>query len=132
MAVRSYALMPRYNEAFEPPAPVVDVSITSTVDPSKVRQASGKLDTGADLSVIPQDMVAELQLVPSRWAARSYEGVWTQRPAYLVNVTAANFHLPHVEAVSAVRKDVLIGRNVLNHFTITLKGKDLIFEIVDP
>jgi hypothetical protein len=125
--------MPRYNEAFEPPAPVVDVSITSTVDPSKVSQASGKLDTGADLSVIPQDMVAELQLIPSRWImARSYEGVWTQRPTYLVNVTAANFYIPHVEVVSAVRRDILLGRNVLNHFTITLKGKDLIFEIVDP
>lgn len=72
--------MPRYDEAFEQPAPVVDVSIASTVDPLKVSQASGKSDTGADLTVIPRVMVAELRLVPSRWIiARGYDGVWSGR-----------------------------------------------------
>jgi len=37
-----------------------------------------------------------------------------------------------LEVVSAPRSDVLLGRDVLNQFNISLRGKDLTFEIEDP
>ncbi len=40
--------------------------------------------------------------------------------------------IPILETVSAPRHDVLLGRDVLNQFDITLKGKNLTFEMVDP
>jgi hypothetical protein len=37
-----------------------------------------------------------------------------------------------VEIAASPRQDVLLGRDVLNHFILTLNGKDLTFELRDP
>jgi len=52
--------MPAYDTSFKPPAPVADVKgihPTTGVESSVLR---GKLDTGADLSVIPDQLIGQL------------------------------------------------------------------------
>jgi hypothetical protein len=51
---------------------------------------------------------------------------------YLVIIEVEGYRLEGIEVIASPIKDHLLGRNVLNHFTITLKGKDLSFEIADP
>ena len=93
----------------------------------------GKLGTGADLCVLPEHAVAALQLAPARTIqARGYDGMRMSRVTYLVHLQVAGFHFEGVEAVSSMREDILVGRNVLNHFVITLNSKELTFDLEDP
>ena len=90
----------------------------------------GKLDTGADLTVIPESLVPQLALSARAhvWA-RGYDGTFSQRPVYYVRLSLESHELPAVRCIAADRRNVLVGRNVLNRFVITLDGRNLRFEI---
>ena len=49
-----------------------------------------------------------------------------------IRLTVEGFDLPAVRCIAADRSDLLLGRNVLNRFIITLDGKSLMFELKDP
>jgi len=125
--------MHHYDPTFSPPAPCINLIVHHPSDPTKAVPGRRKLDTGADLCVIPQRLVTELQLLlVDEIAARAYDGTLFTRPMYIVSIEVAGHWINNVPAIAVQRKDVLLGRNVLNHLTITLKGKDLIFELRDP
>jgi len=51
----------KYNRNFDPPAPVIEVSISAPL--SKVSTSSTALvDSGADITVIPKRIIAQLKL----------------------------------------------------------------------
>jgi len=124
--------MPRYNAQVTPPAAFVRVQITN---PSTGASHSlpGKLDTGASISVIPDEVVEALSL-PPRGEARFYafDGRSSVRQTYYVGVELEGHRTPLLEVTSSARGDMLLGRDILNQFIITLNGKDLTFEIEDP
>jgi predicted aspartyl protease len=90
----------------------------------------GKLDTGAGLTVVPQRTVALLALSPHRevWA-RSYETSYSLRPVYFVRFVLEGHQIAVVQCLAVERETVLIGRNVLNRFIITLDGRNLRFSL---
>ena len=55
--------MRAFDRQFTPPAPVADVIVTNPVSVIGSGVLPGKLDTGADLTVIPESLVAELGLI---------------------------------------------------------------------
>jgi len=63
---------------------------------------------------------------------RGYDGTYSRRPVYYVRLTVEGFDLPAGRCVAADRANVLLGRNVLNRFIVTLDGKNLTFEFQDP
>ena len=124
--------MPSYDLQTHPPAPFVDVQIT---DPAtgETLTLRAKLDTGASMSVLPEAVAEELSLEPmGRIYCYGYDGSESTRPTYFVSLQVMGLLIPMLETVSAPRQDVLLGRDVLNQFNITLRGKDLTFEMVDP
>lgn len=123
----------KYNSTLDPPGPMVDVAIRPIGRTEPRHTLPGKLDTGADITVIPPSLVDDLQLIPEMpIVMMSYDGIETERTAYFVDLEIAGHKLESVEAVAAPRDNVLLGRDVLNHFLITLNGKDLTFEMRDP
>jgi len=52
-----------YDTAYEPPAPVVQILLSNPVDPSQQMQVWGLVDTGADITVVPEMLVSRLQLI---------------------------------------------------------------------
>ncbi len=46
--------MPAYDRTFNPPAPVADVTVANPVRRNKRSSLRGKMDTGADITVIPE------------------------------------------------------------------------------
>jgi len=125
--------VPAYDRSFSPPAPVADVTIANPVTGARSGVLRGKLDSGADVTVIPERLVVQLRLTPrGRIWTRGYDGTYTQRPVYYVRLRVEGFDLAVVRCIAADRANVLLGRNVLNRFVITLDGKTLTFELKDP
>lgn len=125
--------MPAYDSTFIPPAPVADVIVAHPISGVSSSVLRGKLDSGADVTVISERLVAQLGMISrGRIWTRGYDGTYSHRLVYYVRLTVEGFDLPTVRCIATNRTNVLLGRNVLNRFIITLDGKSLSFELKDP
>jgi len=125
--------MPSYDRSLSPPGPVASVRLSHPVTGIESGLLAGKLDTGADIAVIPESVPAQLGL--SAWGrtrATAFDGSVSTRPVYYVDMLVEGVHLSGVRCVASRRNSVLLGRNVLNCFLITLNGKELTFDLQDP
>jgi hypothetical protein len=125
--------VPAYDTSFNPPAPVADVTVAHPVTAVSSGTLRGKLDSGADVTVIPARLVVPLNITPRGhiWT-RGYDGTYARRLVYYVQLTVEGFALPSVRCIATDRTNVLLGRNVLNRFIVTLDGKNLILALQDP
>lgn len=121
-----------YDTSEQPPVAVAMVQVT---DLATGRQASlpGKLDTGAAMSVLPTATVTALGLTAKGdvWVT-GYDGRTTRLPAFFVTLEVAGHTIQELKVTSAPRPQMLLGRDVLNHFVATFDGKNLTFDLIDP
>jgi predicted aspartyl protease len=93
----------------------------------------GKIDSGADITVIPIDWAERLALLPSSVVkVRSYYGREEEVETYFIRMEFSGFQFPLIEVLVSNRKDVLIGRDVLNRLRAELDGKKLELKLTDP
>jgi hypothetical protein len=64
--------------------------------------------------------------------ASGYDGRVALLPTYSATFDIEDCTLPDVEVTASPRKDILLGRDALNHFVLTLDGKSLTFDLKDP
>jgi predicted aspartyl protease len=122
----------RYSLNYRPPAPALDVRVTKPLSDRSV-ELQAKLDTGADITVLPQHAISELRLIPAgHVSVSSFDGREEGRYTYFVELSFHNFEFPMVEVLGAGRRDVLLGRDVLNMLKAILDGKTLNFDLLDP
>lgn len=111
-----------FSHAFTPPAPVVPVRLRSPSGQPSVT-LDGKIDTGADLCGIPEQLVSDLDLPPVRSVrASGFAGAAHEVVVYRVDVEIEGLVFPRVEAVAVNRPYVLVGRNVLRALIVRLDG----------
>jgi predicted aspartyl protease len=122
-----------YDTSSQPPAPFIEFEVVSPQDSTQQRLAQGLLDTGAEVSVLPVELLTALQIPKaSDMSVESWDGSPTLVTTYIVTLGIADARLDSIEMVAAPMPYAILGRDVLNHFTLTLNGKDLIFELQDP
>jgi len=122
--------MPAYDSSFDPPAPVAVVRVIHPVSGRSSERTRGKLDYGADITVTPERVVSQLRLTSKGhcWV-KGFEGSRARKPVFYVRLRVDAFDIVMVRCVAAERDDVLLGRNVLNRFVITLDGGILSYEM---
>jgi predicted aspartyl protease len=117
---------------FEPAAPVADVEVSNPVTYAAER-GKAKIDSGADISVVPDAWAAKLHLLPAGLIeVASFDGRIIDLPTYYVNISTNGFRFELVKVLSSQRTNALLGRDILNGLKITLDGKSLAIQVSDP
>ena len=122
-------MLHRYNEDLEPPAPYCDVLVSN---PNLSRQVNlpTLLDTGCDISIIPLDSANELELeVKGTGALEGVTGDVADLPTFEVYLSVNQSTREKLEVMGWHESFAIMGRDVLNHYHITLDGPNLTLTI---
>ena len=120
--------MPTYDASrFEPPAPIATVSLRNPISRETIGEVTMLIDTGADVTFIPQAAVVALKLESSTkrdYRVTTYDGVSSLAKAVeadmlFLGVTLRGLYLVRNTEVG------IVGRDVLNRFRIVLNGPEL-------
>ena len=122
----------RYSIDFSPPAPMVPVQVSSPLGTER-RLLEGKVDSGADLCAVPEDVIGELDVPPLRVVrAAGFDGGFREVLLYHCELEVAGRRFPHVEALATRRRYAIIGRNVLNALVTKLDGPKVTLTVTTP
>jgi predicted aspartyl protease len=120
----------RYNQQQQPPAPFVYVTVHTPDDTRASERCPALLDSGAAITVIPAEVAEQLSLLKySEVALADWMDVTVTASAYWVNLTCHEMPINGVKVVAAQVSYLILGRDVLNQFHITLDGPNLALEI---
>ena len=121
-----------YDPTFNPPAPVVRVRVQNP-DNGAAAEIRAQVDTGSFMTVIPESIARELKLEPySRVVAGSVDCQAIQVSTFRVTLVVEGYVILRAEIAVLDRDDALLGRDALQHFILTLNGKEGKFDLVDP
>jgi hypothetical protein len=124
--------MPEYDASFNPPAPVMQVEVRNPLTGASM-QLRAQIDSGTSISVIPVSAATHLGLnATGALEARGFDLTPKRLPTFLLMMLLDDFVILNAEVVAASRNDMLLGRDVLQSFIVTLNGKTETFELVDP
>lgn len=128
------AISTRYLSAIHPPGPFAVVTVQSPDGSLSVPDCAAQIDSAADRTVIPQSVIDRLGIMPVRQIPLlGFGGVPTTYSVYEVRVVLPTFMPVTVEAVGEANEPwVLLGRDVLNGYKITLDGPSLKLTIEGP
>lgn len=125
--------MPRYNynRQIEPPAPFVHVSLSRPSGGVGLDDVPAQIDTAADMTVLPWSIVESLQLVQlDERPIGGFGGHVTLSPTFLIEVAIRGLRPIVVQALGHRDEPfLLLGRDVLNHYRLSLDGPQLVLEI---
>src|SRR2546423_10047994 len=113
-----------------PPGPVAEVVLINRLTGARTAILPGKVDTGSDVTLIPITVVdvlrPEVQGTARVWGStRTRVRCFT----YHLAMSVEQYDLPLVSCMATHRDNVLLGRNVLNLFVLTLDGPNLTFTL---
>jgi predicted aspartyl protease len=116
-----------YDEIRRPPAPVLPIRV-KPVGSTRAVLLTALVDSGADLTVIPIRTAEELHLTEvARIRVTGVGGAPHHVAAYAVEVETAG--IASLARVVALGESALVGRDLLNQWTVILRGPAKVLEI---
>lgn len=121
----------RYTNQLNPPAPFVNVSVICPTTGSRVANMPAQVDSAADRTVLPGQVVESLALVEDgRAFFQGFAGELVELPIFLVEMQLHDFPPLVLRAALGEREPhILLGRDFLNRFRLVLDGPELALEI---
>jgi predicted aspartyl protease len=119
--------MPVYDDSrFEPPAPVASVSLRNPESRDTISDVPMLIDTGADMTFIPNAAVASLnlQFTSGTYRLKAVDGSSSVATAVKADMLFLGRTLRGRYLVRDAEIGIL-GRDVLNHFVLVLDGPQL-------
>lgn len=120
-----------YASAYEPPFPVLEVTIH--FDDELTEPLPALLDSGADASLVPVTLLDQLGAFEAEQATlRTHLGEALLVQLYLVSIEINHQILPGVYVVGDdIGNDIILGRDVLNKLPLFLDGPQQQTDILD-
>ena len=120
----------KYNSGDPPSEPIIDLIISNITNNSAPEK--GLIDTGSFITIIPKKLISTLGLkkkgkVEGVYSFNSKEG--EDYDAYYIHVTIGSTKFDLMKVIAEDRRDVLIGRDLINLWYFKLDGKNLIGDI---
>ncbi len=118
--------MTKYDESFDPPAPVAVVVLRNIKTGERTESVYVQLDTGADVSLLPLRAIEKLQIEPSGEPVKLVGFNESESVADAYNLQIVFLGKRLTGDYCAIDSDIgILGRDVLNEFSITFDGKHL-------
>jgi hypothetical protein len=119
-----------YDSHYQPAMPVVEIQVRRRAGQTSAT-LNAIVDSGADATMIPLPTLRQLNArkVRTGWLSGS-AGERYQVDLYTIAVQIGEYQLIYVDAVGSERSDeVIVGRDVLNQFIVTLNAPGHVVEI---
>lgn len=115
--------------------PQVDVLVSSPIDDKMGKIIPGIVDSGATITCIPVGEIEDLGggqdlVVMPRMVKKGNDIITQQQPVYIVNMEIAGCQFNNHEVIATKRKYILIGRDILNDYSIRFDGPGREWEAV--
>jgi predicted aspartyl protease len=122
--------MINYDISQNPPAPMLQVTISGVRRTFPHRTMSALLDTGGDVTAIPRALVNILRLYKvGQIQIEGVEGAPNIFHLYAVKLKLNGITIPRVEVIATDLDIVVVGRDVLNQFYFLLNGPEQTFDL---
>jgi len=122
-----------YDSSYNPSMPVVDIELVNPKTGKNSQKFKAIIDSGADTCIIPESYLKDLEVEPTRKVRmRGINDISTYNNLYVVQMKIGPSILNVVQVLAMKDcKEAILGRDVLNHFVITLDGLASTTEISD-
>jgi predicted aspartyl protease len=119
--------------ALDPPAPSLLLNLAHPVTGTRVENISALADSGADQTVIPSRLVDELGLPKlDQEVVRGFDGAPQILGVYAIVMQVRDLAPIEITVIASPRITyAIIGRDVLNRYTVTLDGRKEMLTITD-
>jgi predicted aspartyl protease len=113
--------------------PTIEIGLAYPGEAPLFGPMSAIVDTAADGTLVPTDVLARFQLVESdRTWIRSQWGEYRSALVYVLDLHIGSLLLPAVRIVEDDRgKEIILGRDVLNKLRILLDGPGEMTELLE-
>jgi len=121
-----------YDNGYNPAMPVVDIVVGRAMDNVSLAMKA-LVDSGADATIIPLNSLQEIRARRSRkmWM-RGTAGGRVLVDLNQISLQLGPFAQTLLEVVGSTQNDeVIVGRDVLNHLTVTLNGPANSVEVIE-
>lgn len=119
-----------YDTQFDPPAIVLSVMVAGVVHRRPRIELSALIDTGADVTAVPESLVERLKLYPvGRLQLEDANAVKTPVFTYEASVAMAEEPSKKMEVVVTPYPFVILGRDWLSEYYLLLDGPGQQYQI---